>query len=301
MSSRSSRDLPREAESSKDPVADPKRAQRVEGAHQSVDLTTNLRSPRGLIAFSCSGQFVDVISASVKQKIPNQLKERIRSVTSKRPRTVLDHILKHGFITTEQLRNKYGYDHPPRAARDVREQGIQLETFKVTSTSGRKIAAYRLDLKAEVHSGKSGRKQFPKKLKRVLLELGGPKCAVCGGQFDPTYLQVDHKVPYEVAGESGGDTPEVFMLLCASCNRTKSWACEHCRNWIEIKKAEICSHCYWASPDNYKHIAMVNIRRADISWIGEDVKLFDRLRDAAEKSGQSIQVWMKKVIRELVK
>ena len=39
------------------------------------------------------------------------------------------YILKHGHITTEELEETYGYDHPPRAARDVREQGIPLETF----------------------------------------------------------------------------------------------------------------------------------------------------------------------------
>ena len=66
-----------------------------------------------------------------------------RSVTAKRPRTAINHILEHGHITTEELKDKYGYDHPPRAARDVRELGIPLETFRVEASSGRKIAAYR--------------------------------------------------------------------------------------------------------------------------------------------------------------
>jgi hypothetical protein len=46
---------------------------------------------------------------------------------------VIDHILQYGFITTEDLENTYGYNHPPRAARDVREAGIPLETFKVSA------------------------------------------------------------------------------------------------------------------------------------------------------------------------
>ena len=65
-------------------------------------------------------------------------------VTAKRPRTVIDHILKHGHITTEELQTLYGYDHPPRAARDVLESGVPLETFKTTSErTGRQIAAGR--------------------------------------------------------------------------------------------------------------------------------------------------------------
>lgn len=66
-----------------------------------------------------------------------------RTITAKRPKTVIDHILKHGFITTEELKDNYGYNHPPRAVRDVRENGIPLETFRVTGSDGRKIAAYR--------------------------------------------------------------------------------------------------------------------------------------------------------------
>ena len=52
-------------------------------------------------------------------------------------------LLQNGFITTEELKNTYGYNHPPRAARDVREYGIPLETFWVTGTDGCKIAAYK--------------------------------------------------------------------------------------------------------------------------------------------------------------
>ena len=46
----------------------------------------------------------------------------LKSVTSKRPRTVIEHILQNGQITTEELKELYGYNHPPRAIRDVREQ-----------------------------------------------------------------------------------------------------------------------------------------------------------------------------------
>src|SRR5260221_14740231 len=79
--------------------------------------------------------------------IPEEIIALCNQVTAKRARTVIDHIIAHGSITTEDLKNIYGYDHPPRAIRDVREHGIPLITFKVTSsTTGRKIAAYKFDV-----------------------------------------------------------------------------------------------------------------------------------------------------------
>jgi len=77
------------------------------------------------------------------QKYPKEFLDLCKTVTAKRPKTVIDHILKHGHITTEELKEKYGYNHPPRAVRDAREHGIPLETFRVTGSDGRKIAAYR--------------------------------------------------------------------------------------------------------------------------------------------------------------
>ena len=39
------------------------------------------------------------------------------SVEAKRPRTVIQHILEHGHITSQELKELYGYYHPPRAVR----------------------------------------------------------------------------------------------------------------------------------------------------------------------------------------
>jgi len=137
-------------------------------------------------------------------------------------------------------------------------------------------------------------------VKEALLERYGPRCASCGGEFEPTLLQVDHRVPYEVAGENEGDSPDAFMLLCASCNRTKSWTCEHCRNWLELKDAGACKVCYWGNPESYTHIALTEIRRADIAWLGEEVKQYERLRAACKKKGISIQDGIKRaVVRSL--
>jgi HNH endonuclease len=178
----------------------------------------------------------------------------------------------------------------------VREQGIPLETYKVADSTGRSIAGYRLDLKTAIGTGKAGRKLIPKEIKKSLLEKYGARCALCGGLFDATFLQVDHRVPYEVAGETEAENADAFMLVCGSCNRTKSWACEHCENWMEKQEVGICKECYWASHTEYRHIAMVDARRADVVWLGKDSKTFDKFRAMCKKSSETIQDGIKKAV-----
>jgi hypothetical protein len=74
-----------------------------------------------------------------KKKItfPKEFLDHIKSITNKRANIVINHIMKHGFITTEDLETTYRYNHPPRAARDVREAGIPLITFNVKSKGGK--------------------------------------------------------------------------------------------------------------------------------------------------------------------
>ncbi len=45
---------------------------------------------------------------------PEEFLVKLRAVTAKRPRIVIEHILEHGQITTEELKELYGYGHPPR-------------------------------------------------------------------------------------------------------------------------------------------------------------------------------------------
>jgi len=80
----------------------------------------------------------------MKMDYSQEFLELLKSVIAKRPKTVIDHILEYGFITTEDLKNKYGYNHPPRAVRDVKEYGIPIEMYRIEGSDGRKIAAYNL-------------------------------------------------------------------------------------------------------------------------------------------------------------
>jgi hypothetical protein len=172
----------------------------------------------------------------------------LKSVTAKRPKTVIDHILQYGFITTEDLKNKYGYNHPPRAVRDVKEYGIPIEMYRVEGSDGRKIAAYRFgEFSQKMMHRISGRTALSKKIKEELIVVYGTKCFIYNEIMDENDLQIDHRVPFEVGGDFVGEQePEYYMLLSPSANRLKSWACEKCNNWNNEKDKEICLTCYWA-------------------------------------------------------
>lgn len=236
--------------------------------------------------------------------LPKEFLDLCHSVTAKRPKIVIDHILKHGFITTEELKEKYGYNHPPRAVRDVREHGISIETFRVTGSDGRKIAAYRFgDTKATKFRKLSGRTGLSKKIKDALLEKYGCNCFIYLEEVAERELQIDHRIPCEVGGdgESGELNPDDFMLLSGSANRAKSWSCEHCENWNNIKDRSICLTCYWAYPENYLHIAMRQIRRIDLVWQGKEVDVYEKLKAAAHSLDKEIPSYVKEIIEKEIR
>ena len=225
--------------------------------------------------------------------------EAALKVTAHRARVVIDHIIKHGFISTEDLKVTYGYNHPPRAAGDVRDQGIPLETFKVTGSDGRQIAAYRFGNPDDIEDGKlGGRKVLGKALKKILVERDGERCALSSEPYHESYLQVDHRIPYRVSGDDGADrNPDHFMLLSGQAQRQKSWACEHCDNWLVRKDLQTCRTCYWAYPESFTHVALKSERRVDLSFVGSEVDAYKILEERAKQSGSSIQDEIKKLLK----
>mgnify|MGYP001009877421 FL=1 len=151
------------------------------------------------------------------KKYPKELIKLTESITNKREKIVINHIMKHGFITTEDLEKTYGYNHPPRAARDVREAGIPLETFKIKSTDGKSIAAYRFGDITKIHKNRiGGRLVFSKEFKKHLYNENHGHCYICNGIFEERYLQIDHRVPYEISGDGDRfqNNNSGYMLLC---------------------------------------------------------------------------------------
>lgn len=227
--------------------------------------------------------------------------ELLDSVKAKRPRTVIQHILEHGFITSQELKDTYGYNHPPRAIRDVREYGIPLVTYRVPGTDGRSIAAYKFGNPEDAKNALSksaGRTILSKALKQALIEKYGAKCFIYLEEMDDTILQVDHRIPYEIGGEHDEKDIEYFMLLSPSANRAKSWTCEHCMNW-EKKDNEFCLRCFWAYPENYDHVAGRIEKVVSIIFTGDEIEDYNKLINLSGE--ETAQTTIKKILHEHLK
>lgn len=233
-------------------------------------------------------------------KLPKSFVAKLNAVTAKRPKTVIQHILKHGFVTTAELK-ALGYEHAPRAARDVRELGIPLETFYVKDTNGRRIGAYRFGdpSKAEDKLSKTtGRTVLSKALKKALIAKYGSTYFIYQQYMEERLLQVDYRVPYEIGGEQDEKDIDCYMLLSPSANHAKSWTCEHCSNWT-LKDPSFCINCFWAHPENYTHIAGNEQRQIIITFTGDEIEDYNKL--IALVGINNAEATIKRLIDEYIK
>ena len=166
------------------------------------------------------------------------------------------------------------------------------------------MAAYRFADPNKVRRGMlGGRKVFSKEFKHGLMEANGCRCHICLQPYEDRYLQVDHRVPYEVAGDVPIDerSSRGYMLLCGSCNRAKSWSCERCPNWLGVKKLSVCDSCYWAKPEDYSHAATHQVRRLELVWAGAEVADYDRLRAMAAKVKAPVPQFVRDVLKAAIR
>jgi hypothetical protein len=84
----------------------------------------------------------------VAAEIPDELRARIEAVTNKRARVVLDHIVKFGSITADDIQG-YGYREHRRAVQDCRDLGFPIKSARVKSPQGGTVGVWSLDLDAE--------------------------------------------------------------------------------------------------------------------------------------------------------
>ena len=232
---------------------------------------------------------------------PKEFLDLLESVTAKRPRTVIQHILKYGYITSEELKDNYGYNHPPRAIRDVREYGIPIVTYRVQGKDGKSIGAYKFGDPSDAKNNlakSAGRTILSKALKQALVEKYGSKCFIYLETMDENVLQVDHRIPYEIGGEHSERDIEYFMLLSPSANRAKSWTCEHCSNW-ERKDTSFCMRCFWAYPEDYDHIAGKIEKAVSIIFSGDEIEDYNKLIELAGE--ESAQKKIKDILHEHLK
>lgn len=173
---------------------------------------------------------------------------------SKRARFVRDLILKQGFTTTDEVRSKYD----PMAIRDLEERGITLSRETVASATGRNQTKYAFDPTAFV-TWRASRKPLSTKEREELISTYKSTCAICKGQFSKRVLEADHRIPYDIVGNTVFEQEGLgaFQPLCPSCNTAKNHECNACPN----KDPEACRSCYWARPDKYDHIGMRRERR----------------------------------------
>ena len=221
----------------------------------------------------------------------------LETLKGKRCKLFVQHIIDHGSVSTEDMLVKYGYEHAPRAACDVREQGIPLEKKMIKSSSGKRIASYSFGNPDDIQEHKfGGRKILPKKFKEVLIKTYGSKCAITLENYEAKYLQIDHRIPYEIAGETSRTelSPEHFMLLSASAQRQKSWDCEKCEN-RSLRDLNLCKICYWAYPERYNHVALRKEKRLDLIFQGEEAQQLEKIKQQAAREEITVKELIIKV------
>lgn len=243
--------------------------------------------------------------SNVPKDVPKELLDFIKKAhLSVRAQKVVDYLIDNGSVTTEEIAS-WGYGHAPRAIRDVREAGIPLITSRIQSSDGRSIGIYTFGEPKNIKENRlEGRTTFPKYFKDELYKLQDGRCEICSQKYDKKFLQVDHRVPYEF-GE--GDSTELetadFMLLCAEDNRRKARATEvDCaKTCFQSGDINIVKSCFWASPENYTHIAMKPIRQLELAWFGKDeTDVFDQAKSLASAAGMSLQDYLKSLLSEQI-
>ncbi len=214
---------------------------------------------------------------------------------------VLKAILERGSITTEQLL-ELGYKHAPRARMDCVDNGFPIKTTMVRSSDGSRMASYSLLSETELRESQNGRSIIPKVFKAKLIAHYGEYDRITGWQVTGRALQVDHRIPYQVGGDEGleAEDVEAFMLLTGSSQRAKSFSCEQCPNFLELKDATICATCYWAFPEAYQHIGMRQMRHTQLVWQDDEVEAFDRVREKLASEGRTIEEAVKSLLRTLL-
>jgi hypothetical protein len=241
------------------------------------------------------------MKTSIDSRIIELAKKVIADGKNKRVIAALKVMLKTGSISTDKLQDM-GYNHPPRAIGDVRDTGIPIITGSSTSKkTGRRMAIYSFGDPDSIQEGRiGGRSAFPKKFKAEVIAHYGSIDCITGAKLNERVLQIDHRIPYRVAGEPAFAklVVEDFMLLDGSSQRAKSWSCEHCANLTGIRDVKVCGSCFWAYPDSYEHIATENIRRTDIVWQGADVAIHDELKKASVNTGVGVAELIRNLARQ---
>lgn len=238
--------------------------------------------------------------ASIHPRIRALAEQIVARGKNKRAVETLKALLDKGRVSTDEIQ-AMGYNHPPRAIADIRDLGVPIVTTMTTSRkTGKSMAVYTFGKPEDIQEGRiGGRSAFSKSFKKDLVERYSAVDHITRAPVDERVLQIDHRIPYRIAGEFRGTTPNVndFMLLDGSSQRAKSWSCENCPNMKGPRTADTCRTCFWAFPENYTHIATKQYRRTDIVWRGKDVAIHDLLKEHADKRNIDVAELLRRIAR----
>jgi hypothetical protein len=201
-----------------------------------------------------------MIDPELRQKLTTEVLPRL----GKRPRTVLEILLRDGEVSTYTLGN-LGYDQPPRAAQDLKEAGVKLiKRNGVHPETGSRMAIYEIDPNQTV-SYQEGRTAFPKTFVAEVSAIYNSRCNISGAKLRSNEYQVDHRVPFIVRSDDGELRLKDFQLLSAS--------------------------------SQYTHVAGQLERRIEIAFQGEETSIYDRLEKAAKIERLRMNEYIKKLLR----
>lgn len=217
-----------------------------------------------------------------------------------RGKKAVDALNEKGEVTKFDLIDKgVAASQTARAIRDLKDHGIPIVTKGRINTNRSKnpMVLYCYGKVADINSSWGiGRDNRNYRIKDELMEKYGNHCAFCGRRFNPSELQVDHRLPLKYFGDHSysEDSLEDYLLVCARCNRLKNTAVDQCaKTCYKTGDWEVIKSCYWYNPFNYSHICMRPIRRQVLDFEGNEVNLYnDLMQIAKDKEVNASKVMM---------
>jgi len=184
------------------------------------------------------------------QRSPSAFIQTLLSPMNARTTVPRNRILEFGYVTAKKI-------HPldPRGIRCLSDLGLPLKKEWVIE-DGRRCVAYTFEPERFIKQRRH--RVATVKIRNALAKLRNYTCEICKNVYPLSFLECDHRITYAISGDENIEALglEAFQLLCLSCNRRKLIECRRCPNTLPEK----CGRCFWASPDDYDHIATVPVK-----------------------------------------
>lgn len=240
-------------------------------------LTPELQAQRVLAeAPSANPAYVHTLVSRSSDAFIDALLDPTLSKRAKRIRNLI--LQQGGWFAYSQLKETYACHR--RAKRDLVEKGITLSETKVRGDT-----IFELDPHAFQRQREGRLPLTPTELDELRARYNS-KCVLCHTPHHQRHLEADHRVPFEVAGNSLHELHgiDAFQPLCGACNTKKQRACIECSNRLP----DVCQDCFWANPQTYAHVATIPERRLEVVVHNTTlIKFLDSLLPKLQVEGQT--------------